>query len=104
MSARKVADSSGAASAATSHLPLNLNTFRVRKNGIEFQTDKPLALWKELTLDLQTPIAAKKIHCTGIVVACDGSRHMGYTVSMVITNISRHSQEMLELLSASRLQ
>ena len=48
-----------------------------------------------MTLCLQRPDGSKKIHCTGVIVACDGNRHQGYTISMLFTNLSRQSQARL---------
>ncbi len=48
-----------------------------------------------MTLSLQRTGESKRIHCTGVIVACDGNRHQGYTVSMLFTNLSRQSQARL---------
>lgn len=89
--------------AAKNRLQLPANAVRVRKNGIEFRTNSPLPLWSEMTVDLQSPREAKKIHFTGVIVACTGNRHAGYAVSMLFTNLTRHSQERLNQLGVSRL-
>jgi hypothetical protein len=103
MSARKIDSLSPVnAQSAQTRLSLSANEIRVRKNGIEFHSSSPLAAWKEMTLDLQSP-QGKKIHCTGVVVACSGNRHAGYNVSVLFTNISKHSQELLSALVSSRL-
>jgi hypothetical protein len=104
MSARKIEKGISADAIAPTRFALPLDGIRVHKNGIEFHSAEPLTLWKEVTLDLQTPLAVKKIHFTGVVVGCEGNGHTGYNVSMLITDISRHSQELLNLLSASRWQ
>jgi len=36
-----------------------------------------------------------------VVVACNGNRHGGYTVSMVFTSLSKQSQARLNLLAYS---
>jgi hypothetical protein len=104
MSARKIVNgfSSVSAQSAKTRLSLPANAIRVRKNGIEFRSADPIAVWKEMTVDLQSP-RGKKIHCNGVVVACAGNRHTGYTVAMLFTNISRHAQEVLDSLLSSRL-
>ena len=76
---------------------------RIRKNGIEFRSPTPIPLWTEMTVALQSPGDTKKLHCTGIVVACNGNRHTGYAVSMLFLNLSRQSQERLSLMAHSRL-
>jgi len=100
MSARKIDlnHSIQTTSHAKTRLSLPANAVRVRKTGIEFRTADPIPAWTELTLDLQRP-DAKKFHCTGVVVACDGNRHVGYLISLLFTNLSRHSQEMLTSLA-----
>ena len=51
-----------------------------------------------MSVDLQFP-DAKKVHCTGVVVACDGTRHSGYLVSLLFTKLSRQSQTLLSVLA-----
>jgi hypothetical protein len=73
----------------------------IRKNGLEFRTEKPLSLWTEMTIDLICG-TGKKVHCHGVVVACHGNRHTGYIVTMVLMNLSRQAQERLDMLAFSR--
>ena len=83
-------------------LTLPANAIRVRKNGVEFRTDQSIQPWTELTVDLQSPLDGKKIHCTGVVVECHGNRHTGFLVSIVFMNLSRQSQARLAQLAGSR--
>jgi len=76
---------------------------RIRKNGIEFRAPTPIPVWTEMTVCLQSAGGSKKVNCTGIVVACEGNRHAGYAVSMLLMNLSRQSQERLNLLAYSQL-
>lgn len=105
MSARKIESSRhlNAAPAAKTHLSLAPNAFRIHKSGIEFRTAHSIAPWTEMTVNLQSPRDGKKIHCTGVIVACNGTRHAGYVVSMLFTNLTRQSQEVLNSLAQSRL-
>ena len=82
-------------------LALPPSAVKVRKNGIEFRTAKPIQAWKEMTVELQSPGEAKRVNFSGVVVACDGNRHTGYLVSMVFTSVTRQAQERLNLLNAS---
>jgi hypothetical protein len=105
MSARKF-DASNGVSPTTSHgaqtrLTLPAHSVRIRKNGIEFHTPSPLSPWTEMTLHLQSPRNGKKVHCTGVIVACNGNRNSGYVVSMLFTNLSRQSQALLSSLAYS---
>jgi hypothetical protein len=84
-------------------LSLPASAIRFRKNGIEFRTDKPIPTWTEMTVDLQSPVDAKKVHCTGVVVDCNGNRHSGYLVSMIFMNMSRQAQERFKQLAVPRL-
>src|SRR5437773_7064587 len=70
---------------------------RIRKNGIEFRSPTPIPPWTEMTVSLQSAGEAKKGNCTGIVVACEGNLHAGYAGSMVFLNLSRPSQDALNL-------
>ncbi len=87
---------------AQTRLALSANAIRFRKNGIEFSTDKSIPAWTEMTVDLQSPVDGKKVHCTGVVVECTGNRHSGYLVSMVFMNMSRQSQERFNQLAFPR--
>ena len=103
MSATKL-DTSGVfsnPSADGSETLLNLpkNTFRVRKNGIDFQTGKPIPDWTEMTVALQSPDDGKNIQCTGVVVGCHGSQSAGYSVSMVFMNLTPQSEATLAQLA-----
>ena len=51
-----------------------------------------------MSLDLQYP-DAKKVHCNGVVVACDGDRNSGYQVSLLFTKLSRQSEALLSVLA-----
>jgi hypothetical protein len=105
MSARKI-DGSSTLSAVTVQarqtcLSLSPNEVRIRKNGVEFRCVSPIAPWTEMTVTLQSSRDTGRVHCTGVVVACNGNRHNGYTVSMVFTSLSKQSQERLNLLAYS---
>ena len=81
-------------------LTLPANNVCIRKNGLQFRSDKPLSLWTEMTMDLVCG-TGKKIHCHGVVVACHGNRHTGFIVSMILMNLSRQAQERLDMLAFS---
>jgi hypothetical protein len=74
---------------------------RFRRSGIEFRSPKAFPLWTEMTVSLQSPGNGRKLRCTGVVVACDGSRHTGYAVSLLFLNLSRQSQEHLNALAGA---
>ena len=79
----------------TQCLTLPAEAVRIRKNGIEFRSRDSFQPWTEMTLSLQRTGETKKVHCTGVIVACDGNPIQGYTVSMLFTNLSRQSQALL---------
>jgi hypothetical protein len=84
-------------------LTLPADSVCIRKNGIEFRSERSIPVWTEMTVDLFTGDHPKKLHCIGVVVACTGNRHTGYVVSMVLMNLSKASQERLDLLAFSQL-
>jgi hypothetical protein len=105
MSARKLDSSSVfqpvTVQARQTRLSLAPSEVRIRKNGVEFRSTTAISPWTEMTVTLQSSRDAGKVHCTGVVVACNGSRHDGYTVSMVFTSLSKQSQARLNLLAYS---
>src|SRR5262245_31552921 len=84
-------------------LSLPPDAVRFRRNGIEFRSPTPIPVWTEMTVTLRSPGDTGKVNCTGVIVACDGNRHTGYAVSMLFLNLSRQSQERLNLLAFSNL-
>jgi hypothetical protein len=97
MSARKTTDAGliNFAPTPTQCLTLPAEAVRVSKNGIEFHSREAFQPWTEMTLSLQRPGVTKKINCTGVIVACNGNRHDGFSISMLFTNLSRQSQNLL---------
>jgi hypothetical protein len=86
---------------AETRLSLPAHAVRIRKNGIEFQSSRPISLWTEMTVELYSPRGSKKVRGTGVVVDCHGNRHSGYLVAMVFMNLSRQAQASLSLLAYS---
>ena len=72
---------------------------RIRKSGVEFRSETPIAAWTEMTVTLQSNRDSGQVNCTGVVVACSGNRHSGYAVSMVFTSLSKQSQARLDELA-----
>ena len=87
----------------STQLTLSSTDVRVRKNGIEFLSSRPLPAWAEMTVELQSPRDGKTIKATGVVVDCVGNRTTGYSVSMIFMNLSRQSQAHLSTLAYSEL-
>jgi hypothetical protein len=85
--------------ARTTQLDLPASAVRIRKNGIEFRSDKEIPAWTEMTVAMQAPQDTKKLNFSGVVVACSGNRHFGYTVSMLFTNVSKQVQARLNTLA-----
>lgn len=105
MSARKIESSSVftpvTLQARQTRLTLSANEVCIRKNGVEFSSATPIPVWTEMTVTLQSSRDSGKVHCNGVIVACNGNRHNGYTVSMVFTGMSKQSQARLNLLAYS---
>ena len=81
--------------APTTRLDLPTSAVRIRKNGIEFLAAAAIPVWTEMTVAMQTPSDARKVNFSGVVVACNGSRHAGYTVSLLFTSLSKQAQARL---------
>ena len=80
-------------------LSLSGNSFRIRKNGIEFKSDREIAPWTEMTVELQLP-GTRAFSCTGVVVACSGNRHAGHSVSLLFTGLTEAAQQRLNDFSS----
>jgi hypothetical protein len=102
MSARKLHISDPDSSVVSDHkrLSLSASAVQIRKSGIEFRASDPIPAWTEMSVDLQLA-DAKKVHCTGVVVACDGNPQSGYLVSLLFTHLSRQSMSRLTSLAHS---
>ena len=108
MSARKI-DGAGSlqqftVEARQTRLSLSPNSVIIHKNGIEFRSAMPFAAWTEMTMTLQSPGEGGRVHCTGVVISCTGSKHAGYHVSMVFTSLSKHAQARLSILAYAQLR
>ena len=84
-------------------LTLSAATTRIRKNGIEFRSATPIALWTEMTVALSDPADGQAVRATGVVVDCRGGRHQGYTVVMVFMELTPLAQARLSLMAYSNL-
>ena len=82
-------------------LSLAPDEVRIRRNGVEFRSTTAITPWTEMTVTLQSTRDSGRVHCTGVVVACNGNRHNGYTVSMVFTSLSKQAQARLDMLAFS---
>ncbi len=82
-------------------LTLAPHAVRVHKSGIQFRTGKPMPVWKEMTVAMESPGKLRKTHFTGVVVDCEGDRHAGYQVSLVFTSVTRHAHEQLSFLAGA---
>ena len=104
MATRKVDTAASSASSArnTTRLSLAAGTTRIRSNGIEFRSTKPIAPWSEMTVALRGP-EGDEVCATGVVVDCRGDRHQGYTVSMVFMELTPLAQARLSLMAYSNL-
>ena len=102
MSAKKIQTTHSHSHQTQPHTRLSLSSdaVRVRKTGIEFRIANAVPIWSEMSIDLQYP-DSKKVHCTGVVVSCDGNRHAGYVVSFLFTKLSRQSQALVSSLAYS---
>lgn len=86
---------------AKTRLTLGPSSVKIRPNGIEFRSDESIKQWTEMTVDLFSN-EGEKVHCTGIIVECNGNRHTGYHISMLFMELSQAAQERLDLLAFSQ--
>lgn len=95
-------DTSGVFDSQSAEVRLTLSSqaIKFRSNGIEFLSSKPVPVWSEMTIDIQSP-DSKKVRGSGVVVACEGSRQSGYVVSFIFMNLSKQAQERLGALSVA---
>lgn len=82
-------------------LDLSPDSVVIRRDGIQFRSVTAFAAWTEMTVTLVSPRDHGKVNCNGVVVECRGDRHTGYLVSLVLTGLSRQSQERLNMLAYS---
>lgn len=57
-----------------------------------------------MTLTLQSPHDAGKLHCNGVVISCTGNKHAGYHVSMVFTGMSKQAEARLNVLAFAQVK
>ncbi len=108
MSARKFASAGSfqqhlTVEARQARLTLSPHAVVIHEGGIEFRSETALPRWVEMTVSLQSPHDGAKVHCTGVVVDCSGSKHLGYHVSMVFTGLSKQAEARLSLMANSTL-
>lgn len=108
MSARKAEIVAGSlhhvtVEARQTRLSLSHDSIIIHKNGIEFRSATPFSPWAEMTLTLQSPRDAGKVHCNGVVIACTGNKHTGYHVSMVFTSLSKQAEARLTAMASAQL-
>ncbi len=80
-------------------LKLSASAVVIHKSGIEFRSAVPFSPWAEMTLTLQSPRDGARLHCSGVVISCTGSKHTGYHVSMVFTGMSKQAEATLSALA-----
>jgi hypothetical protein len=86
-----------------SRLELSDEEVVIHKSGIEFRSPTAFNPWTEMTVALQSPRDGSKVQCSGVVIACSGTKHTGYRISLVFTGMSRQAQSRLSLMARSGL-
>jgi hypothetical protein len=89
--------------ARQARLELSADTVVIHKSGIEFRSPLPFKEWSEMTVALQSPRDGSSLNCSGVVIACSGSKHAGYHVSMLFTSLSKQAQTRLNSMAHSDL-
>ena len=102
MSARKIEPGSlqhhVTIEARQTRLVLSPGSVIIHKNGIEFRSATAFSTWTEMTITLQSPADNSRVNCNGVVIACTGSKHAGYHVSMVFTSMTKQAQARLSTM------
>lgn len=80
-------------------LALSAEKVSVHKSGIEFRSPAPFREWSEMTVNLHSPLDGSKLSCHGVVVACAGTKHTGYNVSMLFTSMTPQAERQLGAMS-----
>ena len=88
--------------ARQTRLSLSPDAVVLHKNGIEFRSAVAFSPWAEMTLTLESPREAGKVHCSGVVIACTGNKHTGDHVSMVLTGLSKQAEARLNAMAVSQ--
>jgi hypothetical protein len=105
MSARNIQNSESlhqiTVEARQTRLALPPGSVIIHKNGIEFRSTIAFSPWTEMTLTLQPTPGNGSVHCSGVVIACTGNKHLGYHVSMVFTGLSKQAQARLSAMAAA---
>jgi hypothetical protein len=106
MSAKKIEslgslENSVSVTGRQARLELSADKVSVHKNGIEFRSPTPFQEWSEMTVSLQSPQGGSPLSCNGVVVACAGSKHSGYHVSMLFTGITPQAEKQLNVIARS---
>ena len=86
-----------------SRLELSAESVVIHKSGVEFRSPTPFNPWTEMTVALQSPRDGGRVQCSGVVIACSGSKHAGYHVSMVFTSLTKQVQTRLNSMARSDL-
>jgi hypothetical protein len=82
-------------------LALSVDKVSVHKSGIEFHSPTPFTEWSEMTVSLQSPLDGSQLSCHGVVVACAGSKHSGYHISMIFTSMTPQAEKQLGVMVRS---
>jgi hypothetical protein len=93
--------SSVSVSSRDAKLELAADKVSVHKNGIEFRSPMAFNEWSEMTVALLSPKDGSRISCHGVIVACTGTKHTGYHISMVFTGLNSETERQLGTMARS---
>lgn len=97
-SAEPLTGGNGAPDAA---LVLSRAALVFRNNGLEFLSERPLALWSEVEVDLHPPGLPEPVRGNGVVVDCSGSRATGYVIALLLLDLPAAARRHWERLTRS---
>jgi hypothetical protein len=83
-------------------LDLSAEKVSVHKSGIEFRSPTEFTEWSEMTVSLQSPVDGSDLSCHGVVVACTGTKHAGFHVSVLFTSLTPQVEKQLGEMAHTR--
>ncbi len=55
-----------------------------------------------MTVSIKSPLTGSQLSCHGVVVACSGTKHAGYNVSMIFTSMTPQAEKQLGAMARSK--
>jgi hypothetical protein len=86
------------------NLVLSASQVAIRKNGLEFLSNRPFSIWAEVNIELRLPLQEGTVRGSGVVVDCNGSPQTGYVVALLFVGLSRQAQDRLNQVAQAPIR